>query len=183
MKWLVIFGVILMYRFTTNFVHRWKCKHFFNLYLNNGKDKDWNLIQHQDEIVELFKKADIEDAFVPYVEPVGYGYVTNTKTSVFLNLPSDREDITLIVLTMFQRVIGVFSKRAKETFSLLFWIDFILNLPKKTLKYIGVPAENVLVKISQVLYWIFATIISFFIIFFKPETTIFLKKLSLSLFG
>jgi len=168
MKWLIIFVAILIYRFIINFVHFWKCKGFLKRYYNYLADgKDWDFTQNQDEIIDLFKKAGIKDASAPYWDRVGYGHVSKGTMSIFQNLNLRREDVIQNVLIMFHRAIGVFSKRARQTFSPLFWIEIIFNLPKALLKYLGVPAESIVIKIIQIIYWISCSVISFFIMLFK----------------
>lgn len=178
----IVFVAIIAYKLVSNFVRYRKCKSFLDLYLNPD-NKNWGLAMHQDEIVELFEKAGIEDAFVPYAEPVGLGRVDSGMASVFLNLSSRRKNIIEIVLVMFHRAMGVYWKRTREALELLFWVNFVLNIPASMLKYFGIPSEHIIVKVSQAIYWTLSVITSFFIIFFKDESSSFLKNLFQRLFG
>jgi hypothetical protein len=180
-KYLIIFALILAYRLVVNLVRRKKCASFLNLYLEGGND--WNFGMQQDEIVELFRKAGIEDNHVPYAQPVGYGKVASGMVSVFQNLSSHREDIVHIVLTMFHRALGVYSKRAKETFNPLFWVEYILYLPKNVLQYFGLPPDHVFVRTVQIIYWAISAIASFFNIFSQPEMMSFFRTIFSSSVG
>jgi hypothetical protein len=165
----IIFGAVVLYKFVTNLVRFLRCKFLLKEYGKYLEDRGWDMVQHQEEVIGLFKKAGIKDSVVPYVEPVGMGQMISTTVSVFSNFTRIRADIAGTITSNFHRAIGVYKKRMLNSFNPLFWIDFVVNLPREALEYVGVPPEKSLVKVAQVIYWALGVLASVISALFKPE--------------
>lgn len=134
---LIVFFVILSYKFLSNYIYYKKCVRFDKLYTEWLSKKDASFLQHKNEIISLFKRAGIQDYFVSVVQPITLGTVQTNTVSVFDNFPSFYKNIAAVSLRMFDEAIGVYKMRMKETVNPLYWIEFIIFLPKHILQYIG----------------------------------------------
>jgi hypothetical protein len=166
---LYCFAIILSVKFIINWARYIQCKQYFDKYRVYIKKPDWEFNQHQLQIIELFKKAGIEDSIIPVIEPLGYGYVGSSNTSVFKNITNTREDIVALTFHFFHQAIGTYRSRMFEVFSPIYWVEFIIYLPKQTLIYLGVPPENMVVKIAQIFYWFVSIVLGFLLGLFRPE--------------
>ncbi len=50
--------------------------------------------------------------------------------------------------------LAIFLNRILESLNPLYWIDAIINLPKKALLYLGMSPESVFIKLFQIIWWI-----------------------------
>jgi len=173
---LYIFLGIILLKFLFNLSKFVQCKRYLNKYdywkENPTLELALELEELQPQVIKLFKSADIQDSQRPHIEPVGYGKGLETMVSVFGNFTSPREDIVVTVLRMFHQAIGTYRSRMLEGFNPLYWVEFIVNLPKQVLTYLGVSSESVVIKISQVIYGVFVVFVavsSFLFALYKPE--------------
>lgn len=105
-------------------------------------------------VTKLFKSAGIEECYFAVAEPVGYGYIHTASVPHFVNLANMRKDIVSATLSGFEQSKAIFRSRLIETFSPLYWVKSAIFLPKHLFLYLGVSADSVFVKITQVIYWI-----------------------------
>jgi hypothetical protein len=77
--------------------------------------------------------------------------------------------------------LGIYRSRILETFNPLYWVEFVVCLPKHIITYLGVSPESTVIRIVQVLYWVFAPFLSLLYALFKAEIDQFLKDLITSL--
>ena len=160
-----VFLVLLIYKVILNIIRYYQAKKYKESYYLWLKSPNGDLVTHRSEIIKLFKDANVKDAFFPHVEPLGLGQIASYKVSIFTNFPSNYEDQAIMTVKKFNEAIGVYRNRITESFSPLYWINFIIFLPKNTFCYLGTNPENVIIKILQVIWWIAA----FAITLFKPE--------------
>jgi len=109
--------------------------------------------QYTSEIKELFQKANITDHYIGYAQPVGYNHVQSGTASVIENMFVYDQQVVIHIIGFFEQAQGTFRKRILENFNPLFWIEFILYLPKNILKYLGFNVNSLITKVIQLLYW------------------------------
>jgi hypothetical protein len=153
-SFLLVAIVIVCFKVFTNYLRLLSSRRLLARYSRYLDERTWELLEYQDEIVGLFKRAGIEDSAVPLVEPAGYGHVLSTNMSVFSNISNTRVDVASNVKSMFHRAIGIYRKRMWDAVSPIFWLELLINLPREAFSYVGIPPERALVKVSQILYWI-----------------------------
>jgi len=105
-------------------------------------------------VIKLLKEANIPDGVITHVEPAGWGMISSGKVSFYANFPNNRQDFANHIVRNFNEAIGVYWSRAIETINPIFWIEFILNLPKHLLFYLGIKDDNWITKSTQLVYWI-----------------------------
>ena len=105
------------------------------------------------------------------VMPAITGVVSPTQPGALAwdNITVTTDDVPRRVAAMFHNAIGAYRSRMWETINPLYWIESVINLPKLALTHLGVPAESVIVKISQLLYWLVAAAVGFLYAVYKTE--------------
>ena len=151
--------VIIFIKVILNFNNYHQIKKFYDKYRNYIKDNNWKFIEYQKKIVQLFEDAGIEDSSVPVVEPVGYSHVTAANVRFYKNLNNTREDIVSLSQKAFHQAIGVYRQRMIDAINPLYWIKFILYLPKIALGYLGVKENNFFINLFQIVYWLCSIIV------------------------
>jgi len=133
-----------------------KLKDVYHNYLHNN---NYDFAQSKPRIIELFKLADLRDFNVLHIEHISYTQGLRTNLSGFANITSNREDVVTSIKIKFEEAIGTFRQRMKQSFSPFFWIEFILNFPQKLLAYLNISAPDSMLKIIQLIYWLFMILI------------------------
>lgn len=164
-----IFIAIILIKIAINMTRYLRCKHFLNLYQEFIEKKSWKLEENKHEIIDLLITAGIEDSKVPYIEPVGYGYVVNTFASVLDNISIRREDIVDHFLKMLHNAIGVYRKRIFEALNPFYWIETIVFLPRAIFTYLGVSQSNIAIRIAQVVWWLIGGTATLLLTVFKSD--------------
>jgi len=159
MFFLYLFLVIIFIKVILNLNNYYQIKKYYDKYINYIKDNNWKFNEYQKKIIQLFEDADVEDSFVPVVEPVGYGHVTTATVSLFKNLNITTEDIVGLSQKAFHHAIGVYRQRMIDAINPLYWLKTILYLPKITFGYLGVKENNSVIKLFQIIYWLCSIII------------------------
>ena len=156
-KWwyiLITFLVIIITRFVLNISKYKRTKNLYAKYNDYLRENGWEFAQYKQEILQLFKDAGLKDSGVIHQEFMGFGQFANMTLSAFDNLMSNRADIAPKIIIAFQEALGVYKRRAMESFSPIFWIEFVVKLPQYLFEFFGVVPEKIGVKIAVVLYWI-----------------------------
>jgi hypothetical protein len=170
MRVLYVLIAILAIRFILNLSKYIRTKKYHNLYLvwlvsTNPTPK---LHEARAQVVALLKDAGVSDRQVGAVQPVGYGHA-QVGASVMENFPNGREDIATHTNAMFMEATGTYRSRLWQTFNPLFWIEFLIHLPRYTLRYLGVSADGVVIKFAQILGWIVCGVVGFSYALYEPE--------------
>jgi hypothetical protein len=63
-----------------------------------------------------------------------------------------------------------------ESLSPLFWLESLINLPKKLLAYLGVPPENVVIKIARVIWWAAGVVFGSIYLLYRSELDAHIKN-------
>ncbi len=174
---LLIFTAILLIKLVVNITKYFQCKNYLNKYLNRLEHPKWDMAEHKSRIIKLLKEANVSDSCRGDVKPLGFGMVQTTKISVFNEFSnSEEEDLVHRMVSKFYEAIGVYKSRYLETFNPIYWIEFIINFPKKVLEYLGIASESIIIRIIQVIYWIIGPIIGFFFALYRLEIQTFVKR-------
>lgn len=181
--WIAIY--ILLYKFLTNVIRYFQVKRYMNRYLKwlheNGKVKFF-VAEDKAIVKRLINRASVNDARVGYAEPLGYGQISRGMASVLENYPSNMASMAPLMVRMFEEALGVYKLRCFETFSPLYWIEFVIFLPKNLLVYLGVKSENISVKILQIIWWFVSVLAGTLGILYKDQFKSFIDKFVEQLF-
>jgi len=163
----IILGIvcILSIKVVINLAKLLQCKRIQKKYNKWLKNPTWDLIEYKSRIQKLWKDAGVKDCSLPLVEPVGLGQVMTASFSVMNSFPNLRNDSVNLTISMFHEAIGTYRTRMLETLNPLFWIEFIFQIPRKILVYIGVSDKSIGVRIIEIIYWTSATILVFYTIY------------------
>lgn len=161
-KIFLIFIFIFFYKLFLNIGRLLRTEILLSNYIKwLGNSSDFKIFQTKKEVIELFKKANIQDNKILSSQ----GYV-NMAVSLFENYPSAKQEFVFSYLDLFNTAIGVFKYRIWECFNPIYWLNCILFAPKHLLEYLGVTTENISGKflnlILTVTYWIITAIYSFY---------------------
>jgi hypothetical protein len=173
---LYILIAILAIRLILNLSKYIRAKRYYDEYLKwLGVHRTSKLLEKRAQVVALLKDAGVDDSYVGFAQPVGFMQIQTGNASVFDNFPSAREDIATIANTMLLQAIGTFRSRIWQTFNPLFWIEFLIYLPRHAFKYLGVSPDGVVVKLAQIVWWIACAVFSFLYALYKPELELLIK--------
>ena len=151
---LFIFFIFFIYKLTSNTVNWLKIRRYRKKYINYITNPNFDFMVYTESITKLFQRAGIKKALSKTCENLGAGLLSPGKFSLFENMGVLQEDIPPKMINLFSRAEGAFRARALECFSPFYWIESLLFLPQKIIKYIGLNSDNVFSRISQILYWI-----------------------------
>lgn len=159
---LIIFFFAFSYRFLYYLSCFLKICHYKKLYQQylNGKYNSFSI--YTAPIKKLFKQAEVKDAAIPVIEPVGFGYIQTSTTSVIENITVKRTDIISSFTRMLLQAQGTFRMHLLECFSPLYWIQLIFFFPLKACSYLGISEEKAISKLFQIIYWITAPLLLVF---------------------
>lgn len=157
-KIIVLFAFIVFFKFTTNYVAYLKCKKYRQNYLTWASSSCDGFEERRSEIIELIKRAGIEDSRIPVSQVINPLQLVSHAASVFTNFPTKNPQLAAAMYGKFDDAVGVYSKRWHDAFNPLFWIETIVFLPKSTLAYIGCDLDQAAVRLCNVLataiWWI-----------------------------
>ena len=177
----IIFVVILAYKFLSNITCYFRCKKLQQTFVDWLADRSASCSQHRSEVISLFKRARVKDSYIPITQPTGFFQLASFNASVFQSFPSDIEVFANATYRKFQEAIGFYKFEALNTFNPLSWIDSILFLPKNLLLYIGLREEKTSFRLSNVLltclWWCILWAIALFDAEFKTFLITLLGKL------
>ena len=169
LKLIYVFLGYCLIKLLINSSKYYKCKHYLNKYLEWLSNPYWELSEHKSNVIKLFKDADLEDSTIQFATPLGMGQVATGNAWVFDQFPSHREEVVGKTRNYFHQAIGVYRSRALEVFNPIYWVEFIIYLPKHIFNYLGVPPDGVIIKIFQLIYWLVATLVSIFYSMYTTE--------------
>lgn len=161
-KILIIFLICLIYKLVCSIIDLVKIKHYQKYYNDYLNKKNIKIFQYKTSCITLFKKLNISDSKIPITQKTGYGHYANFTTSLFDNFPDNTTLFTHETLRIFQDAIGICKSHVFECFSIKYWINFVLFLPKKVLTYLNVSAESIFIKIFQIIYWLCGILLTLF---------------------
>jgi hypothetical protein len=124
---------------------------------NSINAANW-ISEHQIEIRKVVMNTGVGDQITSYMEPLGLGHTQQQSISALDNLSFLNIDIMKTGREIVNRAKGYYRIQAMKSFNPLFWIEFVLFLPKELLKYLGVDSKakigSLITNIFQIIYWI-----------------------------
>lgn len=177
MTFLMLFASVVLYKLISNFVALMRTKKLRKGYVAwlNGSNPDY--VTYKFEILHLFKKAAIEDMKFVTTENIGEGLINTGSRSVFTNFFSLHPTVRIGVTLMFNDAYGVYRKRMIDAINPLYWIDFIVFLPKNIFGYLNIDLEKNFNKIINLLLTAIWWILSIFFIWNKNDILLFMNQL------
>ena len=165
MKLLYFFIAVLLYKLLVNMYYLWRINYLYSIFISSFNDSNkskFNSLEYASEMKSVILKAGVQDTRLAVSQPTGYMQVATFKASVLENILNARVDFVEATNSKFRDAMGVYKHRIFECFNPIYWIESIVNLPKRTLVYLGVDGESILVKISTLSYWILGAIYAVF---------------------
>ena len=155
----IILGRAIFYQYKISYLK--KSRNIYKSYLNSynveNESIDMNLreklLNEKSEIKNLFNKAEIVSASDSYMKIVGMGYVKEQSIQFIENIhiPNNAK-ITSFFKNAFAEAIGFYKKRRNESFSIFFWILYIINLPKHFFQFYGKEPKGSLYVLIDTIY-------------------------------
>ena len=140
-------------------------------------DKKTKILQDRTNLKRLIEQADIDEAYIPTSQLLGYGQVANYNINVLENFPSNRRDLVVITTRLINDALGVYKQRIINVFNPLWWIKSIIFLPRVLTNYIGINVDSLSVKIIQVLWWMIGVAVTIFKTVYPEYFNAFVDKL------
>lgn len=153
LKIIVLFSLFWFYRLISNAYYLHQITFLSKEYEKFWTKKKVSVRERDSEIVTLFKKANIKDSYIGFVNPIGFGRIQSGNASLFDNLFVNNKDVVANTFNAFYKAKSVFKRRIKENFNPIFWIECLIYLPKNIFDYLGIKSSSLIVRSSQVFYW------------------------------
>ena len=116
--------------------------------------QSWEFVKKTVEIKALFKRANIQDQVVSWMEPAGFGYVQQAGAAMYENISAANAEIQSKVVNAFHRAEGVYEQRQWEALSPFYWVELLLHLPSHALEYAGLVKGSVWGKLANMIAWV-----------------------------
>lgn len=174
---LKIFITIFVAHVLYNLINYLRFNHIETLLAGNYSDNADLKIKaktHKNEIVNYIKNSGIKDKHIPYAQDVGFGQICRGSISIFENILNSSQDISQTTADMLFEAKGNYWSRFKNSFNPLYWLKIIIFIPKYLFAYLGIPANNILIKILQLIYWIVGISFTVLISVFPDEVKMFI---------
>lgn len=182
MKYFLFLIAIILYKSISNFFKWKKLAKYKKLYLeylsyyrNNSFTKDESqvfnkFLEKKFQIIDLFKNAGLKNFSMTATILTGYNHVQSRDLDFFDNLTAIKTvggiDIPNTVLNYFISGIGIYKTRTYEAFSLLYWLNCFIFMPKSVIAYLGYPLEskkiNLIKNVLNIIWWFFISFLSIF---------------------
>lgn len=123
-----------------------------------GKKAGKWIEENQIDIRQTVLKTGIDEPSKSYMEPLGLGHAQKKSIRVLDNLLFTNPEIMGIGRTIVTRAMGYYKNQALKSINPLFWIEFIVFLPKELIRYFGIDDNaklgSIVAKVLQLIYWI-----------------------------
>jgi hypothetical protein len=116
------------------------------------------------EIKKAVIKSGVDDIVHSYMQPDGYGNVQQMNMSVLENMLLTDGKFYLESRDLIERANGFYKVEAIKSFNPLFWVEFLIFLPKEILKYFSsnTSSKSISVtKIIQIIYWLLSLLFAY----------------------
>lgn len=150
---LLIFLSVILIKFSINLTYYVQCKKYYHIYKQYLKKASWTFTERKHKVIKLLKNAGIEDTEFVVLEHIGYGMGSKAQVSYFKNIDNRRDDVIGTTHQMFHQAIGVYRTRMIDAISPLFWLEYVIYLPRNIISYLGIADKDKLVKVLQLIYW------------------------------
>ena len=125
---------------------------------------DW-IEENQIEIKQVVLKTGLHDPKKSYMEPLGLNYAHKQSVSSLDNLTLLNAEIMGRGRQILIRAKGYYKNQALKSFNPIFWIEFLIFLPREIFKYISINENakfgSIIIKVIQVIYWVVSLIVMY----------------------
>jgi hypothetical protein len=166
---IVVAACLLLLKFFLNLSRFIRMNRYLRKYKKWHSSRDEKFLESKGQVIRLLKEAGVNDARISVSQPVGPYQLQVIQASVLDNFPQLDRDMSSAAQRLMREAIGIYRARMLETFNPRYWIEFLIYLPREVLGFLGVPAEKLSVKISQLVWWIIATLLSLLVVLYRPE--------------
>lgn len=159
MKYVIIFLCVVVVKLYINASKFFLAKRLRERYTDSFKRDGKPFEEYIPQIRKMFIDIGAGNTAIPVVQPLGYHQVANTTVEIIKNLDSRRSDIVGTILSLFDEAVGTYRMRMLESISPSYWIETLLFLPSRALKYLGCEPDKLIIKLFQLIYWIAAPLL------------------------
>lgn len=166
------------------FFQKWvsiRLEHHAYIEYLDGKRPYEDIAQRRSIVEELIGEAGFGDAQIQFVENAGYGMVRHGSISPLVNYGARDGQTVQATLHLMLNTIGLYSKKAWESFFPWYWAKVVVFLPRMTFEYLGVPAGSVFTKAMQVLWFVVAPLFGLLYAVYEDELFTFIRALLASI--
>ena len=153
-KFFYVFICIICIKILVNWRKLIQCRRFYKFYMNYLANKNQEFSGYIPIIKKLFYDAKLKESWLSYTELAGYGFVETGKLNLFDNMHLKRQDVVDLINVCFKQAITVFKQNIEDAINPLYWLDFIVFLPRHIATYLNVSPGKVGIKIFQIIWWL-----------------------------
>jgi len=110
------------------------------------------------EIKRRIKRAGVNIPVKSFMEPAGYGFVSQQSMSVIDNILFQNLDVLQQARAVLELTKGYYLSQAKLCLNPLHWAEIIIYLPRELVKASGIEItskiSDLVIKILQLVYWL-----------------------------
>ncbi|MEP1095907.1 MAG: hypothetical protein ABJG78_12400 [Cyclobacteriaceae bacterium] len=166
---LILYSLVLAFRSISNFFKYYSTKKLESLYNDQYIENKTGFVEKSEQVLILFRKAGLEDSGVTVNRTTGMVWAAPSQKipqyerltiSVFDNITLLNTEVIGAIKEKFKKAKGTFLFRAKQSLNPIFWVEFLLELPKHVSSYLGQKTDTSVVKIIQLIYWLLGILIA-----------------------
>ncbi len=162
LKLILTFLIIFFYKLISNIIDYINIVRYTKMYNDYISQKSEKIFQYKTICINLLKKLNISDSYIPITQKTGYGQYASFKASIFHNFPDNTTLFYSETISILDDATGICRRKIFECFSPKYWIDFILFLPKNILIYLNISTDSIIIKICQIIYWLISVTMTLF---------------------
>lgn len=110
----------------------------------------------------LLGKAGITESQIPYVRILGPRSYRNDVVDALKSYPTQDRQILKQLIPLIYLGIDTLQYKFRQNFNPMFWVDFVIFLPKHIISYLGLNTDNVFAKLLNIIYWLITPILVIF---------------------
>jgi hypothetical protein len=123
-------------------------------------DSKIDLMEHQQSVKNLVSKAGKGGMRIPVTQALGYGQIANFSADPFLAFPNRLENVAHMTNQILKSCVGIYRSRMWNSFNPFYWLGILVLLPKHLFEYLGISGDKVVVKIFNILWWAFSSLVT-----------------------
>lgn len=154
MKYVVIFLCVVAVKLYINASKFFCAKRLREKYKDSFKNDGKPFEEYIPKTRKMFIDIGAGNTAIPVAQPLGYHQIATTNAEIIKNLDSRRSDIVDTIMVLFDEAVGTYRMRMVESISPSYWIETLLFLPSRALKYLGCEPDKLISKLFQLIYWI-----------------------------
>jgi len=156
-KALVGFLALLAFRFAYYQVRLRKITTFGDRYRHYLRDEsaspEW-LVEHTNSFTRMMRECAAEAGTLTRLQEAGYGYLEPVRIAAEDNLGVRDPEVVTVTNRTILRIQGHYRAERNRTFSPLYWVEFLVFLPREVLRHLGVGSDKLAVRVSDLAWWV-----------------------------